>query len=261
MRIPRIQSVELEDLAWLPRDVRDGATDYLRFMEERFALHAPAVPLLRDAMTSAGVNRIVDLCSGGAGPVPPLLADLRRQGVEARATLTDRYPNLPAFRAAQREDAAIDGEEEPIDARDVPRRLAGMRTLFNSFHHFSPADAQAILADAVAAGAPIAVFEIPDRRLAAIVGFVTAPLFVMLATPFMRPFRWRRLLWTYVIPGIPLTCLWDGIVSQLRAYTPAELEDLAARTDSPGWRWTAGRCKVPGTPLRMTYLVGVPPRE
>ena len=30
-----------------------------------------------------------------------------------------------------------------------------------------------------------------------------------------------RMLWTYPVPLVPLTCWWDGIVSQLRAYTPA----------------------------------------
>ena len=33
------------------------------------------------------------------------------------------------------------------------------------------------------------------------------------ATPFVRPFRWSRLLFTYVIPLIPLLVLFDGTVS------------------------------------------------
>ena len=62
-----------------------------------------------------------------------------------------------------------------------------------------------------------------DRRPGMIVSMLLlTPLAVGLATPFIRPFRWSRLFWTYVIPLVPLTCWWDGVVSQLRAYTPAE---------------------------------------
>jgi hypothetical protein len=45
--LPRLQLFELEDLRWFPSTIRDLATDYLRFMETRFALHKPVVPLLR----------------------------------------------------------------------------------------------------------------------------------------------------------------------------------------------------------------------
>jgi hypothetical protein len=44
-------SVELEDLAWFPHTILDLATDYLHFMETRFALHKPVVPLLRNSRT------------------------------------------------------------------------------------------------------------------------------------------------------------------------------------------------------------------
>ena len=43
---------------------------------------------------------------------------------------------------------------------------------------------------------------------------------VLLVTPLIRPFTLSRILWTYLLPLVPLTCWWDGIVSQLRAYTP-----------------------------------------
>jgi hypothetical protein len=44
--LPRLQLFELEDLRWFPSTIRDLATDYLRFMETRFALHKPVVPLI-----------------------------------------------------------------------------------------------------------------------------------------------------------------------------------------------------------------------
>jgi hypothetical protein len=41
-------------------------------------------------------------------------------------------------------------------------------------------------------------------------------LFLFACTPWIRPFRWSRLLWTYVVPIIPAVLLFDGIVSCLR---------------------------------------------
>ena len=70
------------------------------------------------------------------------------------------------------------------------------------------------------------------------------PFAVWLMTPFMRPFRWSRLLLTYPLPLVPLTCLWDGIVSQLRAYTADELVELvrrALRADALGNRADSDR--------------------
>ena len=82
------------------------------------------------------------------------------------------------------------------------------------------------------------------------------PLFVWLATPFMRPFRWDRLLWTYPLPLVPFTCLWDGIVSQLRAYTPQELEQMGAAAGR--MRWNAGQVPIAKGRGRLTYRIGVP---
>jgi hypothetical protein len=79
----------------------------------------------------------------------------------------------------------------------------------------------------VRAREPIGIFEIPDRRWVTLVSLcLLTPLLVIVTTPFIRPFCWRRLLWTYVVPLVPLTCLWDGIVSQLRAYSVSELKSL-----------------------------------
>jgi len=66
----RVQAFELEDQPWFPAVIRDLATDYLHFLQTRFALHEPAVPLLADALAATGATAIVDLCSGGGGPLP-----------------------------------------------------------------------------------------------------------------------------------------------------------------------------------------------
>jgi hypothetical protein len=251
---------ELEDQAWFPTTLRDLSTDYLHFIQTAMKLHEPIAPLIAEALRASECTHIVDLCSGSAGPLPALLQDLDRRGIRATATLTDLFPNLPAFaRAADDGNGRITFERQPVDARAVPRHLAGLRTMFNGFHHFRPGDATAILRDAVLSRQPIAIFEVSDRSFAVLLSILLMPIFVWLATPFIRPFRWTRLLYTYPVPLVPLTCLWDGLVSQMRAYTAAELAALGAAAGAMEWR--SGHVPFPRGPGRFTYLVGCPMRS
>jgi hypothetical protein len=260
MPLPRLHLCELEDLAWFPDVLRDLATDYLHFMEARFQLHRPVVPLLRHALEQSHLTTVLDMCSGGGGPVKGLYEALAAEGVRVRFTLTDKYPNLPAFRALAAEHPdGISYVAAPVDAAAVPRQLTGFRTMFNAFHHFRPDAARAVLRSAVAGGQPIGIFEIPERTLATIIPLLFTPLFVAVATPFIRPFRWRRVLWTYLVPCVPLTCWWDGLVSQLRAYNVGE---LSALTEGLGdYDWNAGRVPLGATPGHLTYVVGIPRRQ
>ena len=260
MPIPRLHLFELEDQPWFPAIVRDLATDYLHFMQARFELHRPVAALLSEALRTTRSERVIDLCSGGSGPVPALRTALAADGLQVQFTLTDRFPNTAAFRRRVAEtDGGISFVEEPVDARSVPGTLTGFRTLFNAFHHFRPADAVAVLRDAARAGQPIGIFEIPERGLRTLLPMLLlTPLLVLLATPLIRPFTGSRLLWTYVLPLVPLTCWWDGIVSQLRAYTPAELERLAQAAEADNYHWSAGKVPISSTPGSLTYLLGYP---
>jgi len=253
----RLHLFELEDQAWFPATIRDLATDYLHFMQNAGALHRGLLPFVEEAMQAARTTHIVDLCSGGSGPIPAIVRDLQKKGVPVTATLTDLYPNVPALeRVAAASRGAIDFVARPVDARAVPKDLRGLRTLFNGFHHFRPADARTILRDAATAGQPIAIFEMSRRSVSMILWIFLVPLFVLLTTPFMRPFKWKRLFWTYVIPLVPLTCFWDGLVSQLRAYSIPELRAMAAAAGPMTWR--ADDPRLYRTGARITYLLGWP---
>ena len=254
----RFQLLELEDQPWFPRTIRDLATDYLQFVQTWLRIDRAMAPIVRRVMAAGGTTRIVDLCSGGSGPLLQLVGDLASDGLPVTVTMTDLYPNVPAFEEiAAKAAGRIGYETSPVDARSVPSTLTGLRTLFNAFHHLAPADARAVLHAAARARQPIAIFEVSERSWRSLVPIVLlTPFSVWLATPFMRPFLWRRLLWTYPLPLVPLTCWWDGIVSQLRAYTVEELRSLAR--GSPPMHWEAGQVAVVNGQGRLTYLVGFP---
>src|SRR2546428_135033 len=82
-----------------------------------------------------------------------------------------------------------------------------------------------LLADAVYQRQGIGVFEAGQRSLLAIMLTLLAPLVLLVVTPLIRPFRWSRLLWTYLIPLVPMVTLFDGLVSCLRIYSVQELKD------------------------------------
>jgi hypothetical protein len=255
--LKRRHLLELEDQAWFPPTLRDLSTDYLHVMQKALKLEDVLLPLVARVVRKVGASQIVDLCSGGAGPLPALLDRLSADGVPLYATLTDLYPNIDAFSAiAARAEGRIRLVNRSVDARAVPRELTGLRTLFNGLHHFAQEDAVTVLRDAVEARQPIAVFEMSERSARNILLVVVVAMAVWFATPFMRPFSWKRLLWTYPIPLVPLTCLWDGFVSQFRAYTVDELRELG-RQAGP-FSWEAGQVPMAAGYARLTYLIGLP---
>ncbi|MDA0206026.1 MAG: hypothetical protein O3A53_11560 [Acidobacteria bacterium] len=253
--LPRLHLFELEDQSWFPSSWRNFMTDYLRYVEGKFQLHRLALEPLTRALDDSGAERIVDLCSGAGGPLVAILGEWAAEGSSVSAVLTDLYPHAAIAETAG---GLVEYRREPVDAAAVPPELIGLRTLFNGLHHFRPKQAKAVLADAVRASQPLAVFEVADRTLLAIVPLVFVPLFVLLMTPFIRPFRWTRLFWTYLIPVLPLAILFDGVVSYLRAYTPNELLAMAQEVEPAAYRWQAGYLRAPKLPGRMTYLTGMP---
>lgn len=236
-------------------------TDYLGHVSEKFGLQRVALEPLTRTLEESGSTRIVDLCSGAGGMVLPILTEWAEKGRPIPTVLTDLYPNQAAAEsAATAGGPTVEYHRDPIDARAVPAELTGLRTLFNSFHHLRPVEAKAVLSDTVRAKQAIAVFEVADRSVPMIISLIFVPLFVLVLTPFIRPFRWSRLFWTYLIPVLPLLILWDGLVSYLRAYTPDELLAMANQVEPHAYKWASGYQKAANVPGRMTYLTGVPSR-
>jgi hypothetical protein len=255
----RVHLFELHELAWFPTAWRDLLTDYLSFYAKVFKPYVRVAPLLAGALESAESPMILDLCSGAGRPVLSLIPALGDLGVEGlRVTLTDKFPNLNAMGDERFDGADVSYISEPVDATAVPAKLSGFRTLFTSFHHFRPDGARSILANAVDNGEGIGVFEYTERNWTIwTIPTLLIPVFIWLCTPFMRPFLWRRLLWTYLVPVIPFVALWDGFVSNLRTYSVEELRELIDNIDGSRYEWQIGRVRSVGG-SRVTYAIGVP---
>ena len=255
--LPRLHLFELEDQSWFPRPIRDAGTDFMRFVAEVARPHRAVVPRLGRVLTDTGSQCILDLCSGGAGPVIAIRDELAANGCEVPVTFTDKFPNRAAFEYVQRRsEGVVNYVEVSVDATAVPPSLPGFRTLFSGLHHFRPEVARQILQDAVDQRQPIGVFEITKRDILHLLGTLVLPLVLIVSTPFIRPFRWSRLFWTYFLPVVPAFVTWDAFVSCLRSYSVRELREMVDGLRCEGYSWEIG---VEGAlPAQVSYLIGYP---
>jgi len=245
---------ELHDQPWFPGGLRDLVTEALEAVWNRNGTYRPIAARLRDAVAQSGVERIVDLCSGGGGPwlsLYPVVADGRPLGV----TLTDQYPSALLGHSVGA-GGGVTVWPEPVDARRVPAELRGLRTIFSSFHHFDPAAARAILADAFARREGIGVFEAARPNLWTMVAVAAMPVLSWQAAAGLRPFRWKRFLWTYLLPVVPAVLWVDGVLSCLRSYTLDDLRELTAGLAAEDYAWEIGDARGGRVPIR--YVVGRP---
>jgi len=245
----RLHAFEWEDQPWLPRVFRDCITDHLRFAleaEEAMEMHRAVAACLKAAMERLGTREIVDLCSGGGGPLLAVQRCLASEmAFPTKVTLTDLYPNLSAFKRIEAEgNGAVRCLSQSVSVFEVPEELRGIRTLFTALHHFRPADARRILEDAVNKRAGIAVFE-PLERTPRII--------------FLTGLSVERFLLTYPVPLCPFVITWDGVVSALRTSVD-ELRELTAGLGEGIFSWQIERSEWSTAlgPFPFTSLIGVP---
>lgn len=234
--------------------MRHGATDFLEAITSRADLYRPVREEIFRTIKLCGAERVIDLCAGGGGPwLSPAWSSALSTHAPLKVLLTDKFPSA-TLSTRLRANSRVRFVGDSVDAAQVPAELTGFRTIFSSFHHFPDSVALEILANTVRSGEGFAMSEVTSRTPKAFATMFLMPLFSWALTPRMRPFRWSRLLLTYLLPVIPFVVLWDGIVSCFRTRTPRELLQLTA--SFPGYEWTAGYGR--GAWLAPVYLLGWP---
>lgn len=251
----RIHLFEFEDLKWFPSLLRNYVTDFLQFLSNKTKLYKPIIPIIKNGLKKSGTNQIIDLGSGGGGGLIWLNSELKKDIPNLKITLTDYYPNTSAFKFSKDQADNFDFLEKPVDARSVPTELNGLRTQFLSLHHFRADDAMQILQNAVNSNSSIAIFEAQERSVPSLLAMLFSPISVLLTTPFIRPFKLGRIIFTYIIPIVPLVVLWDGVISSFRTYSVKEMNELVSKlNDTDKYNWEIG--KVKSGPGVILYLLG-----
>ncbi len=255
----RVHLFEFEDYKWFPKGIRDCMTKYIVTIHKLLGSAPVLSRVIAKGLKKTNKTRIVDLCSGGTGPMPEVMQDLKEtHGLkDLKLTCTDLYPNKDA--AARLNNDGNPNTEyllDPVNATQVKEQ--GFRTMVCSFHHMTEDVAKSILKDAHDSKEGICVFEISDNSIPYWIAWLAFPiniLSVLFITPMVRPFTWQQFVFTYLIPILPLAIAWDGAVSNVRTYTVKDLQDLTSDLND-NYSWEIDTVKGKGG--KKLYLLGTP---
>ncbi len=255
----RLHLFEFHERSECPRFLRDSVTETLGTGLRWLDMGSAVGPAFADFSRRAGCRRVLDLCSGSGMPAVLLLDWLRVHGEDMpQIVLSDLFPSHAALELAQKlHPEHLRFEPTPIDATAVPLNLDhDARVIINAFHHFAPAAAARIVADAVNKRQSLFIYEGFPRDLARFLPTGPAMLPALLLNPLMtRQQRIPKWLFTYVLPVIPLVATWDGIVSVLRIHDQAELRAMTRADDDYSWDYR----EVPyGRGGRAVIFSGIP---
>lgn len=276
---PRFHLFEFIDQPWCPRWFRGYAQTFLLGLWDLhipgLTFHTPATSvseIIIQNFPDACNFTFVDLCAGAGGPTPIierlLNTTLAEQGKDtAQFVLTDLYPSLQRWRAITENSNSITFLEAPLDARDCKRISPDPRQkecrMFNaSFHHFDDESAIGVLKSVISEADAFVIQEGAQRDLSSLLsctlGALIYPFIFTLATPTYRRSP-VHLLFTYLIPLIPLMMFVDALVSTIRTRTPKELERLVEQTglDLAEWEFRSGQTLCIRPLLWTHWFIGV----
>ncbi|KAM5347986.1 hypothetical protein ACJ41O_007810 [Fusarium nematophilum] len=260
--LPRFHLVEIEDYPWCPEWLREYAHRSLAAVWRTVGFNRTASTAAQvcDVITAnlpghPSDYHFVDACAGAGGPTPIFEEILNGRMLDEgkppiEFLLTDLYPDLEAWKAIVAKSDHISYVEKPVDATRASRYAARDKKelrIFNMcFHHFDDEGARKVLRSCIEESDSFMIFEITHRTPSSLINTT----FVILS-PFVTTLMWwwwspMHLIFTYLIPVVPLFFFINGYVSCLRARTPSEMFRLMEQEgiDTEGWRFTDGETRV-----------------
>ena len=182
---------ELEDLPWFPHQWRRWQMEFIGFFSKALQLYHPAYD------TVSKDSKVIELCAGAA-------KHSEQWSKLIKLTLTDKYPIYPHIQC--------------LDVLHDPFTDKGHYMMFNAFHHFNDQEQLFLVKKLIKSGQPFTISEIISPNLwSGMKVLLASTVGVLLISPFIKPFSWKRLLCTYIIPIIPITVTIDGLITVLKS--------------------------------------------
>lgn len=214
---------ELEDYKWFPPILRNFQTEFIGFVVARFNIYDVFVKQLKSL--SLPLQPMTDLCSGSGEPA---ISIFRKSNCFSQLILTDKYPNKLKFN-----DDNIFYESRSTDVLEMEFKQGTTYTMFNAFHHFDDADKEKITQKIQSAGATAFFVEILEPDLICLLKVIFATTIgSIFLTPFIQPFSFKRLLFTYIIPINIITITFDGIVSVLKSRSVKQYQKIVIKNQN-----------------------------
>lgn len=255
----RIHLFEFEDLKWFPNWIRICMTRLIMVMHKKFKTSEDMAVLLNNLIRQTKITKVVDLCSGSGGPMLDVISQLKNihkiKNVEL--VLSDLYPNLDAAKKINQTDDSISYRTIPLDATNLDNDTKGILTMVGSFHHMKPELARKILVEAQKKRQPICIMEI-NKKFPIILWWLFIPLSIILClfiTPLVKPLTVKQIIFTYLIPIIPICFAWDAVITSGRIYRMDDLDILLKGFKNENYTWEKGI--IEGSSEKI-YLMGYP---
>lgn len=255
----RIHLFEFEDLPWFPNDIRICMTRLIMVMHKKFGTSQDMARLLADLIKHTKTTKIIDLCSGSGGPMLDTIQLLRNQYnvKDVELVLSDLYPNVVAAKRINGSSDYMSYRTTPLDATHIDDSIQGIFTMVGSFHHMKPDQAKSILTAVQRKKQPICIMEI-NKKFPLLLWWLFIPLSAVLClfiTPLVRPLTIKQIIFTYVIPIIPLCFAWDAVITSGRIYRLEDLDELLQEIKEDTYIW---RKEVIGRKSEKICLIGYP---
>lgn len=195
---------ELEDFEWFPSLLRQYQMDFIGFVVAQFKVYQPFIDYIKQVPKSS--DNWVDWCSGSGEPAISIFQKVESYG---HLELSDKYPSSYHGKASN-----ITYNTQSVDVLSASVLSGKTYTMFNAFHHFEKSEQIKIVNRIKENHANAFFVEIlaPDFLFYLKILFTTT-IGTLLLTPFIQPFSFKRLFFTYIIPINILTITYDGLVS------------------------------------------------
>ena len=262
----RIHLFEFEDQSWFPDSIRGYMTNLLAVLHRMVGTKEVIAGILGPLISKNRFGRMVDLGSGSGGIMPEVLNELKQDygHKDLELLLTDLYPNKDLVNKWAGSEG-IEYKAEAVDATNWEEIPAGLKTMVNCFHHLKPDNARKILKEASLRGEALFIYEMGENKIPLVLWWVLLPislvilvLMALIMTFWVRPLNWKQLLFTYLIPVVPICYAWDGQVSIVRMYTMKDLDELLEGLDTSEYYWQKGKAFKKNKKQLGTFLMGLP---
>ncbi len=222
---------ELEDYAWFPPLLRRFQAEYIGQLAAGTKVYRPVLPILKKMIDQHTPHQITDLCTGSTDPMQYLAKELASP---QRIVLTDKFPlPRPGFSPGIHD---IPQQVVLFDVLQDAFEPNQLYTMFNAFHHFTEAEQLALMQRVKASGSAFLWVEILNPGfLNALKISAATTLGQLLLAPFVRPFSWLRLLFTYILPLNLITVTVDGLISVAKSKPLSHYQMLARIASGEGY--------------------------
>lgn len=264
----RIQLFEFEDFPWFPGFIRDSITKLIQVLHRMMGTSELLTDLILMAREQRPFDQIVDIGSGAGGAMPDVMRNINKKedNKGLKIKLSDLYPEKAYRKHIEKLNIEnLSYHEGSVDALDLGQTPYGLKTMINSFHHMPPDKAKTILHSAAKSKQPFLIYELSENRIQTFLWWLFLPLsmaimilMVVFMTPFVRPMTWKQLVFTYLIPLIPLAYAWDGQASNMRTYAIHDYGELLRNIKEDGYIWKIAPAVKRNGKKMGYYVLGTP---